>query len=309
MNQYQHADAARTRELLPYPELVREIEVVLRLEEQGVSHAPTRHHLTLPGGGVLLVMPAVDDTIAITKLATVHPANLAKGYPSVQAEVIVMEAQTGRWQMILDGPTVTARRTAAVTAWAIQRLAPVLPGDLLLIGAGVQAHSHLECLAELGLTRKVWVCSRGVLQRQKLVEYGQHLGLEMLMVEEAALVLPKVRIVVSTTSSPTPVVPANVASGTLVAAVGAYTPAMSELPVELMQRATQPGSLLVADSPAACHEVGEFVLAGIVPDQIRLLGDIRHQPATFTDIAVFKSVGQALWDLAAARVALRTVSS
>ncbi|MFZ0614102.1 MAG: hypothetical protein WAM73_17810, partial [Desulfobacterales bacterium] len=103
--------------------------------------APERMVVSIAAGGTLLVMPAADERLAITKLVTVHPQNQKKGLPTIQGQVIVMEASSGRPLGIVDGITVTARRTAAVSALAASRLAPDPAGPLLVVGGGTPARA------------------------------------------------------------------------------------------------------------------------------------------------------------------------
>ncbi|MBY0512337.1 MAG: delta(1)-pyrroline-2-carboxylate reductase family protein, partial [Gemmataceae bacterium] len=297
-------DPDQTRQVLPYPAVTDAVAAVLRDSAAGLAHVPPRLHLPLPESGVLLVMPAADDTLAITKLVTVHPSNASRRLPSVQGEAIVLDARTGRRLLALDGATVTAVRTAAVSALAARLLAPNPAGDLLLVGAGVQAVAHLECFAALFGTRRAFVCSRGGERVEVLIRRGRELGVEVVRVGAAAEVLPAVRVVVTATTSRTPVLPPDVTPGTFVSAVGAYTPDMTELPADLVRRACGPGSVLVTDTPAARHEAGDLTQANIDSVAVPSLADLFDRRPDVADVAVFKSVGHALWDLAAARVAV-----
>jgi len=91
-------------------------------------------------------MPANDSRIAITKLITFTPANAGSARPTIQGDVLVFDVAIGQRQLILDGPTVTARRTAAVSLLAAQLLAPNQEGPLLIVGAGVQGQAHWRLL-------------------------------------------------------------------------------------------------------------------------------------------------------------------
>ena len=104
-----------TAALLPYTALAEELRAVLADKRAGRATAPPRLSVPLANEGMLLLMPAHDERLAITKLVTVHPHNEAHVLPSVQAEVLVFEAGTGRRLLWLDGATVTARRTAALS--------------------------------------------------------------------------------------------------------------------------------------------------------------------------------------------------
>jgi 1-piperideine-2-carboxylate/1-pyrroline-2-carboxylate reductase [NAD(P)H] len=137
-------DAAQTAACLPYPALVAQIRELLA----DVSvRVPERLVQALPGGGSLFVMPALDRNIAIAKLITFTPANAGTQRPAIQGDVVVFDIATGERKLILDGPTVTARRTAAVSLLAAQCLAPNKEGPLLIVGAGAQGRAHVEAFA------------------------------------------------------------------------------------------------------------------------------------------------------------------
>src|SRR3712207_7548576 len=105
-------DASVTEVRLPYPELADSIREVMDGRREGKLDAPSRLVLSLPESGNLLVMPAADDELAITKLVTVHPENAKHELPTIQGEVVVMEAGTGARLGILRRGAVPARRTA-----------------------------------------------------------------------------------------------------------------------------------------------------------------------------------------------------
>ena len=121
-------DSAQTAARLPYDLLVTEL---VRLLGDRTVEVPARLVQALPGGGSLFVMPALDSRTAITKLITFTPANAGSGLPTIQGDVVVFDVASGQRQLVLDGPTVTARRTAAVSLLAAQRLAPCTVGPLL----------------------------------------------------------------------------------------------------------------------------------------------------------------------------------
>src|SRR3954465_15513699 len=126
-------DANATANRLPPPALAQAIEDLLRDPSVQV---PPRLVQPLPGGGSLFVMPALDGRIAITKLITYTPGNAGTARPAIQGDVVVFDIASGQRVLVLDGPTVTARRTAAVSLVAAQRLAPRPDGPLLVVGAG-----------------------------------------------------------------------------------------------------------------------------------------------------------------------------
>ena len=135
-------DAAATAARLPWSALADEIAALLQDNSVVV---PQRTVLPLAQGGSLFVMPATDQAVAMTKLITLTPGNAGTGRPSIQGDVVVFDIATGERRLVLDGPTVTARRTAAASLLAAQRLAPVPQGPLLIVGAGVQGRLE-QCL-------------------------------------------------------------------------------------------------------------------------------------------------------------------
>lgn len=128
-------DASQTAERLPYGELAQQVRALLG---DATVQVPQRLVQPLPGGGSLFVMPAFDARIAITKLITFTPANAGTARPAIQGDVLVFDVATGERLLLLDGPTVTARRTAAVSLLAAQQLAHVPQGPLLIVGAAAR---------------------------------------------------------------------------------------------------------------------------------------------------------------------------
>jgi ornithine cyclodeaminase len=245
-------------------------------------------------------MPATDEQLAITKLVTIHMGNNAVGMPVVQADVLVMEAATGRRLLTLDGNTVTARRTAALSLLAARSLAPCPGGPLLVVGAGTQGRSHLEAFVEGLGVREVYIYSRTQESAEMLAAHARILtdGILARVVTDTSQVIDKARLVVTATTSSEPVLPpgASLSHDAFVAAVGAYTPQMAELPPDLVLRSR----LFVDTIEGVRSDGGDFIQAGVDWAQVTPLEDALDGPPPGQGPVVFKSVGQALWDLAAA---------
>ena len=297
--------AADTARALPYPALARQIEALLRDPTVAV---PARIVQALPGGGSLFVMPAADARVAITKLITFIPDNGTRGLPSIQGDIVVFDVRTGSRIAILDGPTVTARRTAAVSLLAAQKLAPRTDGPLLVVGAGVQGRAHMEAFhAGLGL-KEVWVASRNPASADALVRHAQSLGLRSRWVIDADAALAECPLVVSTTSAQQVALRAMPRSDAFVAAVGAFTPQMVEWDAAICRRLAVEGAIVV-DTRDADHEAGDLLQAGIDVHALPTLADVVGNTAAWTTYPrrcasgpiFFKSCGWGGWDLAAAR--------
>jgi 1-piperideine-2-carboxylate/1-pyrroline-2-carboxylate reductase [NAD(P)H] len=228
-------DARETGARLPHPELADSIREVMNGRREGKLDAPSRLVLPLPEGGNLLVMPAADDELAITKLVTVHPGNARRELPTIQGEVVVMEARTGMGLGILDGGAATARRTAALSLLAARTLTRCPDGPLLIVGAGTQARSHLEAFREgLGVS-KVLLTSRTTERAVSLAEHARSLGMDARVVDGPQEALDEVSLIVTATTSGDPVLPEKVPEGVFVAAVGAFDPEMAELAPGLVE--------------------------------------------------------------------------
>jgi ornithine cyclodeaminase len=290
-----------TARALPYPELADEIAALLRDASVVV---PPRIVQALPGGGSLFVMPATDARVAITKLITFVPGNGARGLPSIQGDIVVFDAATGQRTALLDGPTVTARRTAAVSLLAARLLAPRRDGPLLIVGAGVQGKSHLEAFATGLGVREVRVASRQPSSADALVAHARALGLNASRVDDADAALADCPLVVSTTPAQEVVLRGMPRDDAFVAAVGAFTPRMVEWSPEVCRDIAARGTLVV-DTRDADHEAGDLLQAGIDVGALPTLADHVLAPRSVRGPVFFKSCGWAGWDLAAARLATR----
>lgn len=298
-------DAARTAQRLPYRQLVPAIARAARELAIGAIQAPDRLATHIDEHSTLLCMPAVAADIGMTKIVTVHAQNPARGLPSIQGEVIVFEANSGRRLLLLDGPTVTARRTAAVTLLAIETLRARPPATALIIGAGTQAAAHVEALHQYLNMSTLWIAGKDFAEAREFCSRmrDRHAGIEPIPLDATSLEPTGVGtdVVIALTTSRTPVVPPQLPENTLAIGVGAYRPDMAELPAELLQRRR----IMVDYLPGAKHEAGDLLQAGIDWSRVEELQAALHPGVNRAGGAwVFKSVGHASWDLAAARVAL-----
>jgi 1-piperideine-2-carboxylate/1-pyrroline-2-carboxylate reductase [NAD(P)H] len=293
----------KTEARLSYVDLAESIREVALERTSSEVRAPSRMALPLPEGGILLIMPASDEDIAITKLVTVHPENAQSGLPTIQGEVVVMEAATGRRLGLMDGSVVTARRTAALSLLAARELSSHPNGPLLIVGAGTQGRAHLEAFREGLGTSRVFVTSRTPERAGSLAEHAEDLGMEARVVGDPAEVLEEASLVVTATTSREPVLPEAVPEGVFVAAVGSFEPEAAELPPALISRST----IVVDTLEGTREEAGDLIQAeraGAFSWENALpLEDVLRASERPGGTVVFKSVGHGLWDLAAARTA------
>ncbi len=313
-------DAADTDAHIAHDALLRALDRMLALRSEGLLHCPTRGVLPMAAGGRLLSMLASDGTHALTKTVTVHPDNASFSLPRVQAEAVLMRADSGQRIALLDGDVLTLRRTAALSVLAVTKLAPstalrVTHGlRLVIVGAGVQAKAHAEAFIAQGELSSIRIHARDPASGLRLIEAlapaAQQAGVEISWADDLASALASADIVVTATNSMEPVISdaaaEAVADGAVVCAVGAFTAQMSELPPSLMHRA-----FVVVDTLAACRtEAGDLIKAGVDWDAVHELGVDTCAPADADSRPrpiVFKSVGCALWDLAAANCVLESL--
>ncbi len=298
---------AQTALALPY---VRLAACVQELLQDDTVQVPARIVQGLDGGGSLFVMPAADRSVAMTKLITFVPHNPAQGRAAIQGDVVVFDPHTGERRAILHGPTVTARRTAAVSLLAAQLLAPKPRGPLLIVGAGVQGKSHLEAFAAGLEIESVRVASRSTASADALVAHARSLGLDARRVDDADRALADCPLVVSCTSAQAVALRGMPRDDAMVCAVGAFTPRMVEWSPPVCQHMARQGRVVV-DTRDADHEAGDLLQADLDVSAFATLADVvRQTPLGLAAKAAsgpvfFKSCGWAGWDLAAVRCAMQ----
>ncbi len=296
-------DAAATARALPYSRLAQHIRALLTDRSASV---PPRLVQPLAGGGSLFVMPAADDRVAITKLITFIPDNAHRGLPAIQGDVVVFDARDGRRLHVLDGPTVTARRTAAVSLLAAQELAHAPRGRLLIVGAGVQGRAHLEAFVEGLGVRDVLVASRSAASADALVAHALGLGVRAARTDDPDGALDDCSLVVTCTTAQAVALRGIPRDDAFIAAVGAFTPRMVEWAPGPCRHVAAQGRVVV-DSRDADHEAGDLLQAGLDVTGLASLADVVGRRAPWVPQAgrggpvFFKSCGWAGWDLAAAR--------
>jgi ornithine cyclodeaminase len=245
-------DPQQTAKALPYKLLAQEIE---RLLGDTSVVVPPRLVQRLSEQSSLFVMPASDAQLAIAKLITWVADNPGRGLPAIQGEVMVFDVRDGRRLCLLDGPTVTAHRTAAVSLLAAQKLAPNPAGKLLLVGAGVQARAHLHAFAQGLGVKEVMVSSRTHASAKLLVDEALAMGLRAEIAENADDALADCSLVVSATSAQEVALQARPRNDAFVCAIGAFTPAMVEWSPDVCTYLAQHGDLIA--------EVQAFMAAGV----------------------------------------------
>jgi ornithine cyclodeaminase/alanine dehydrogenase-like protein (mu-crystallin family) len=286
-------DEGEIRPYLAYETLIPTVAAALSAFSQGQVTQPVRTIVGIPSHKAFYgIMPVADDVMLGAKLVTVYPGNAATGRPTHQAVIQLFDATSGTPLAILDGRLITEMRTAAVSAVATQLLAAPNARTLAVLGSGVQARAHVAALKLVRPFDRVRVWSRNADNARRLAD---EIGAEATTAEQA---VRGADVVVTVTHSPTPVLHGEwLGERVLVNAVGAVGRTTRELDSDAMS-----GAVIVDSRAAAEQEAGDVILAGagIYAELGEIVADTKPAPAEGR--VVFKSLGLAVEDLAAARL-------
>jgi ornithine cyclodeaminase/alanine dehydrogenase-like protein (mu-crystallin family) len=302
-----HAEVER---LLPMAECVELMADALSELARGRAHQPLRLVFRPPAAaGLLASMPSyrggASPAFAVKTVGVFH-GNAARGLDTHQGSVLLFDGETGELRALVSASAVTAIRTAAVSGVATRVLAREDAGDLALLGAGVQARTHLEAMAAARRLRRVRVASR---RPERALAFAAD-ARSACPIEAVATAEEAVRgadLVVTVTSSAEPVVRREwIGAGTHLNVVGASLPDRREVDGATMAAS----SVFVDRRESAENEAGDYLLAvreGAIPaaGHIRAeLGEVLIGAATGRttrdEITLFKSLGLAVEDLWAA---------
>jgi thiomorpholine-carboxylate dehydrogenase len=296
LNEEQVRDHLRMKELIPA------MEKALIDFSAGRVIQPVRSIISVdvaPATGFLGLMPALTPDGLGLKAVTFYPSNSDRGIPTHMATIFLVDPQTGTPLAIMDGRLITEMRTAAVSAAATKLLAASDAKILAILGSGVQARSHVEALRLVRSFQEIRVWSP-TFERAK--QFAEEVGGTALSAEQA---VRDADVIVTVTSSKTPVVKgAWLKPGCHVNAIGACRPDWRELDDEAMSNV-----VFVDSREGAMKESGDVLLSGakIYAELGELLA--RKVPARAGETTIFKSLGMAAEDIAAAMLVYRAVAT
>lgn len=305
-------DEAAVRAALPWHGLIAALrETFLAGCEMPLR---TQHGIAIPGDpdGTLLMMPAWQGgRLIVVKVVNVMPGNGARGLPAVAASVLAFDGRSGAMLAMLDGAEVTARRTAAASALAADALARADAAELLVVGAGriaanlAQAHCAVRPYARV----RIWARRREA--ADALVRALRGIAPDVAAAEALQAAARTADVISCATLTAAPLIAgAWLKPGAHLDLVGGYTPQMREADDDAVARA---GAVYVDTFAGALAEAGDIIqpLASGVLDRARIAGELadlcrrgRAARAGRDGITLFKSVGTALEDFAAAALAL-----
>jgi ornithine cyclodeaminase/alanine dehydrogenase-like protein (mu-crystallin family) len=304
-------DHREVRRLLPMDECIEVMAQALATLAKGEAVMPLRGFTWLPDRrGLLASMPSLLPAAGVMgmKVISVFPGNVQTPFDSHQGVVLLFETHNGQLLAIIDATEITAIRTAAVSAVATRLLAREDAGDLAILGSGTQARTHLEAMMLVRPIRRVRAWSRNPDHARQFAEdAAREHRVDVEMVPTPREAVAGADLICTTTSSPEPVLLGEwIEHGAHVNAVGFGGPSGRELDTSAVARSR----LYVDRRESAANEGGEFIRAvreGIIGDD-HIVGEIGEvvlgvAPGRVSaeDITLFRSLGLAVEDLAAAR--------
>jgi len=290
----------QVRQHLRMSDLIPAMEKALVDFSSGKVTQPVRSVINIdPPGGFLGLMPALTPDGLGLKAVTFYPSNAERGIPTHMATIFLVDPQTGTPLAIMDGRLITEMRTAAVSAAATKLLASPDAKVLAVLGSGVQARSHIEALRLVREFAEIRVWSP---TREHAERFAAEIGAKSTPAEEA---VRGADVVVTVTNSKAPVLKGSwLKAGSHVNAIGACRPDWRELDDEAMQR----GVVFVDSREGALKESGDVILSGAkIYSELgeAFAGEV---PSRASDTSIFKSLGMAVEDIAAAMLVYRSVA-
>lgn len=301
--------------LLPMRDLIDAMEAALTRFSAGEVCQPLRTVLQVgPAKNFFGLMPAYQSAPPAlgAKLVTVFNGNAARGLPTHLATIVLLDPETGGLAAVMDGRYITEARTAAVSAVSVRHMSRAGGGVLAILGSGVQARSHLEALALVAPLSEVRVWSPTAAHRESFArDMSAHLAAPIRASASARDAVAGADLIVLATSARSPVVEdAWVADGAHICAVGACRPDVREMDGALVARAR----LVVDSRTGALAEAGDIVIpigeGRLTADHIAgELGEVAGGRVkgreSARQVTIFKSLGMAVEDVAAAELVWR----
>lgn len=306
-------DETQTRSALPFDKLIPALDAGFRSHYE----SPLRHHHFLANetepDAVLLLMPAwLDREVGGVKLVNVVPGNAERGLAAISSSYVLFDRETGRHLLIVDGGELTARRTAAASALAAKRIARPDSKTLLVVGTGrVGRNIPYAYRAVLGIER-VLLFNRTADKARDFAPILEDDGFEVEVVENLEQGARKADVVSCSTLSKEPIIRGEwLSAGQHLDLIGSFTPDRREADDEAIRRAD-----VFIDTDHAMVESGDIATplkGGVLREEdiVGTLLDLCRRDETgrrrADQITLFKSVGSAIEDLAAARLAYESI--
>lgn len=303
--------ASDQQKLLHMPEVIDAVATALEEYSARRTVTPVRTVLNVEkAGGHAIFMPSVAEEAGSLGMKYVgsFPNNKAMGKAAINGVVLLADVQTGEPQALLEGSYLTVMRTGALSGAATKYLARSNSKVLSVIGTGAQAIGQCEAVMAVRNIEKIKLYNRS---EKKAYDLAKQLrirhNVEVLVQQDADQTVDGADIVVTATSSSTPVFSSRLGPGVHVNAIGSYQPTMQELPTHVVSGADK---VVVESVEAALEEAGCLQIpiqeGEFSPDRIHSeLGFIISNEAVGRErddeLTVFKSVGFAAADIIVAK--------
>jgi ornithine cyclodeaminase/alanine dehydrogenase-like protein (mu-crystallin family) len=306
-----YLSAADIKQLVEMTEMIPVIKEAFIQLSQGSITVPQRMHLDIARHqGTELIKPVYSPDLGMIaiKVISLFKNNSLKGLPFSHALLILLDAETGVPQAIMDADYLTSLRTGAASGVATDLLASEEAQTCAIFGAGFQARQQINAIR---IVRKVSTFYIFDPEEHKIRQLHDELGDQFQIVirkGESLEILRDADIICTATTSAQPVFSdAYVSEGTHINGIGSFQPQTRELPSETVQRAR-----VFVDQKTAClKEAGDLLIPiheGLIRED-HLLGEIGELAAgkvpgrqSVKDLTLFKSVGNAVQDLYAANL-------
>jgi thiomorpholine-carboxylate dehydrogenase len=292
-------DEEQVRKHLRMADLIPAMEKALIEFSAGKVIQPVRQVIAVdPPGGFYGMMPALTPEGLGQKIVTFYPPNAEKGIATHMALIVLNDPQTGAPLAVMDGRLITEMRTAAVSAAATKFLAPKDAKILAILGSGVQARSHVEALRLVRQFEEIRVWSPN---KSHAEQFANEIGAKTMSAEDA---VRGAYVVVTATSSKMSILQGKwLKPGCHVNAVGACRPDWRELDDDAMQNV-----VFVDSREAAMKESGDVILS-----RAKIHAELGEAfagkvPLRENETTIFKSLGMAVEDVAAALLVFRSAA-
>lgn len=291
---------------LPYDRLVAALRAGLARDWQQVQ----RTRYDLPDDASMLLMPAWGETYLGLKIVNVFPANAARGTSPLSSNYILYDGASGEMTALIDGETLTTRRTAAITALAASFLTPIDADHVLIVGAGRIARALPAALSAVRPIRRVTVWSRDFDRAAALAREFEAQGYAASACADLAAAVAAAPIVACATFSTVPIVRGDWLRGdAFISLIGGFRPQMREADSEAIRRShvvadTRSGVLAEAGDLLTPIAEGVIDAGHIKADLFELCRNEAAAPPPAGQPRIFKSVGHAVQDLIAATLCL-----
>jgi ornithine cyclodeaminase/alanine dehydrogenase-like protein (mu-crystallin family) len=299
-------------QLLSLQDCIRAMEKMFVDLAKGKARVPLRVIIQVPAQkrSVFAMMPAFNEAGIGAKVMTIYPENAATRFETHQGAVLLFDSASGGLLAVFDSASITSIRTAAVSALATRLLARADSTNLAILGSGAQAFAHLNAIPLVRNITATKIWSRNFEHAKSLSRRFRRQ--RVTAVETAREAVKDADIICTATSSTSPVLMGGwIKEGAHINAIGAFTKNSRELDSEAVRR-----SLLFVDSRESARvEAGDYLIPkseGLIRDS-HIRGDLGDLVTgkvkgrtNRTQITLFKSVGLATEDLAAAEIIYST---